>query len=159
MKKNKEIKIVILGSYNSGKTTTIENLVNRQKVTKIEYQGTTVAMDYGNVMIDGSKIHIFATPGQKRFKFMRQILSRGLNGAILVVDSSVGVTDTDQEIMDKLEKNNIPYVLFANKQDINPVKIDVENKNIPVIPTIATDGDGIQKGFEILLNMIKQSFL
>lgn len=155
IKRNKETKIVILGSYNSGKTTTIENLVNRQKVTKIEYKGTTVALDYGNVIIDGSKIHIFATPGQKRFKFMRQILARGLNGAILVVDSSVGVTNTDKEIMDKLEKNNIPYVIFANKQDINPVKIDIENNNIPVIPTVATNGDGIQKGFEILLNKLK----
>ena len=86
---------------------------------------------------------------------MRQILARGLNGAILVVDSSVVVTNTDKEIMDKLEKNNIPYVIFANKQDINPVKIDIENNNIPVIPTVATNGDGIQKGFEILLNKLK----
>ncbi|GAB4317405.1 MAG: ATP/GTP-binding protein [Methanobacteriaceae archaeon] len=155
IKRNKETKIVILGSYNSGKTTTIENLVDQKKVTKIEYKGTTVALDYGNVQIDGSKIHIFATPGQKRFKFMRQILARGLDGAILVVDSSAGITETDQEIMDKLEKNSIPYVIFANKQDINPMKIDIENNNIPIIPTIATDGDGIQKGFEILLNMLK----
>jgi len=155
IKRNKETKIVILGSYNSGKTTTIENLVDQKKVTKIEYKGTTVALDYGNVQIDGSKIHIFATPGQKRFKFMRQILARGLDGAILVVDSSAGITETDQEIMNKLEKNSIPYVIFANKQDINPMKIDIENNNIPIIPTIATDGDGIQKGFEILLNMLK----
>jgi len=116
--------------------------VNREKVTKIEHNGTTVALDYGNILIDGSKIHIFATPGQKRFKFMRQILARGLNGAILVIDSSVGVTDTDHEIMDKLERNNIPYVIFANKQDINPVEIDIGDKtDVPIIPTIATDGD------------------
>jgi len=154
-KRNRETKIVILGSYNSGKTTTIENLVNREKVTKIEHNGTTVALDYGNILIDGSKIHIFATPGQKRFKFMRQILARGLNGAILVIDSSVGVTDTDNEIMDKLERNNIPYVIFANKQDINPVEIDIGDKtDVPIIPTIATDGEGIHKGFELLLELL-----
>ena len=36
--KSKETKIVILGSYNSGKTTTLENIC--EKKLKIEYNGT-----------------------------------------------------------------------------------------------------------------------
>ena len=46
MKRKKELKIVVLGSYNSGKTTTLENIC--QKKAKIEYKGTTIALDYGN---------------------------------------------------------------------------------------------------------------
>ncbi|MGC9518011.1 MAG: GTP-binding protein [Methanomicrobiales archaeon] len=153
----KETKIVILGSYNSGKTTTIENLIENKKVTKIEHKGTTVALDYGNIMIDGCKIHLFATPGQKRFKFMRQILARGLKGAILVIDSSKGITETDVEIMGKLDNNYIPYVIFANKQDLNPVEIETGKikPDVPIIPTVATNSKGIHQGFEMLLELIE----
>lgn len=80
MMRKKEVKIVILGSADSGKTTTIENLLKKnEKVTKIEHNGTTAALDYGNTVINGEKIHIFATPGHERFKFMREILSNGLD--------------------------------------------------------------------------------
>jgi small GTP-binding protein len=155
IKKKKETKIVILGSYNSGKTTTIENLLHKGKVTKIERGGTTIALDYGNTIIDGEKIHIFASPGQERFKFMREILSYGMNGAIVVFDNSKGITDTDINIFQNLDDNNVPYVIFANKQDLNPEKPDFEGvSRAPVIPTIAKDGEGIHDGLELLLELM-----
>jgi len=61
--KNKETKIVILGSYNSGKTTTLENIC--EKMTKVEYNGTTISLDYGNIVVDGKKVHIFTTPARR----------------------------------------------------------------------------------------------
>ena len=122
MIRKKETKIVILGSADSGKTTTLETLLNRrnEKVTKIECNGTTVSLDYGNTIINGEKVHIFGSPGQERFKFMREILTTNLSGAIVVIDNSVGVTNTDIQIMENLNNSNIPYVIFANKQDISP---------------------------------------
>jgi len=158
MKRKKETKIVILGSADSGKTTTIENLLNRkdEKVTRIEHKGTTVALDYGNTMIDGEKIHIFASPGQERFKFMREILSNGMSGAIVVIDSSVGITSTDQNIIQRLNNSTVPYVIYANKQDLAPGNFE-EIRNIPVIPTIATTGEGIHQGLEVLLELIKNT--
>jgi len=158
MKRKKETKIVILGSADSGKTTTIENLLNREneKITKIEHKGTTVALDYGNTVIDGQRIHIFASPGQERFKFMREILSNGMSGAIVVIDSSVGITSTDKNIIQKLNNSNIPYVIYANKQDL--VHRNFEDiEDIPVIPTIAKTGEGIHEGLEVLLELIKNS--
>ena len=112
--RKKEIKIVVLGSYNSGKTTTLENIC--QKKAKIEYNGTTIALDYGNTIIEGEKIHIFGSPGQERFEFMREILSQGLDGAIVVIDSSKGISNVDETILTKLNIKDVPYVLFANKQ-------------------------------------------
>ena len=117
MTRKKELKIVVLGSYNSGKTTTLETLC--QKKAKIEYKGTTIALDYGNTMIGGEKVHIFGSPGQERFEFMREILSQGLDGAIVVIDSSKGISNVDETIINKLNLQDVPYVLFANKQDIN----------------------------------------
>ena len=158
MTRKKETKIVILGSADSGKTTTLETLLNRrnEKVTKIEFNGTTVALDYGNTTINGERIHIFATPGQERFKFMRDILSNGLSGAIVVIDNSKGVTNTDVRIMENLNSTNVPYIIFSNKQDIAPGDLESEHisQNIPIIPTTAKTGEGIQEGLEVLLKLV-----
>ena len=153
--RKKEIKIVVLGSYNSGKTTTLENLC--QKKAKIEYNGTTIALDYGNTMIEGEKIHIFGSPGQERFEFMREILSKGLDGAIVVIDSSKGISNVDETILKKLNIKDVPYVLFANKQDISTSIIEhhIIKPETPIIPTVATSGKGIGDGLLTLLHMIK----
>jgi uncharacterized protein len=153
--RKKEIKIVVLGSYNSGKTTTLENLC--QKKAKIEYNGTTIALDYGNTMIEGEKIHIFGSPGQERFEFMREILSKGLDGAIVVIDSSKGISNVDETILTKLNNNDVPYVLFANKQDISTSIIEhhIIRPETPIIPTVATSGKGVGDGLLTLLHMIK----
>ncbi len=148
--KKKETKIVILGSYNSGKTTTLESICKNK--AKVEYKGTTVALDYGNTIIQGEKVHLFASPGQERFKFMREILSHGLDGAIVVIDNSQGVTSTDQEIMNTLNQKQVPYVIFANKQDICP--LDWEAEDVPIIPTVAKEGSGITDGLIVLLERI-----
>lgn len=156
--RKKETKIVILGSADSGKTTTLETLLNRrnEKVTKIECNGTTVSLDYGNTVINGERIHIFGSPGQERFKFMREILSNNLNGAIVVIDNSIGVTDIDIQIIENLNNSNVPYVVFANKQDISPGNLESEyiRSHIPIIPTTAKAGEGIQEGLEVLLELI-----
>ncbi len=152
MKKNKETKIVVLGAYNSGKTTTLEQICHNR--ARIEYNGSTTGLDYGNTHICGEKVHFFGTPGQKRFRFMRRILSEGLDGAILVVDNSNGITTTDNEILDRLEYYQIPYVIFSNKQDLNPEELEIKSE-APVIPTIAQEGEGIMDGVEVLLEMVK----
>ena len=153
--RKKETKIVVLGSYNSGKTSTLENIC--QKKANIEYNGTTIALDYGNTIIEGEKIHIFGSPGQERFEFMREILSQGLDGAIVVIDSSKGISNVDETILTKLNIKDVPYVLFANKQDIKPNIIEhhIIKPETPIIPTIATSGKGIGEGLLTLLHMIK----
>ena len=155
-RRKKETKIVILGSYNSGKTTTLENIC--EKKTKVEYNGTTIALDYGNLILNGAKVHLFASPGQQRFKFMREILSQGLDGAIVVVDASVGLTSTDANIINRLNSNHIPYVIFANKQDIKPGDLDHDGIiQGPIIPTVASEGKGINDGLNLLLESIKDN--
>lgn len=152
--KKKETKIVILGGYNSGKTTTLDRLCEKKAL--VEYNGTTVSMDYGNTHINGDKVHIFASPGQERFRFMRDVLSHRLDGAILVVDTEKGVTPMDQEIMDHLHQGSVPYVIFANKQDLNPNVLEL-NVEAPIIPTSAIDGYGLQEGLQRLLELVSNS--
>ena len=152
MKHNNETKIVVMGAYNSGKTTTLEQICHNK--TKVEYNGTTTGLDYGNTMISDKKVHFFGTPGQDRFKFMRRILSEGLDGAILVVDNSKGITPTDQEILERLDQHQVPYVVFSNKQDLNSEELEI-NFDAPIIPTVAQNGEGIIDGVEILMKTIE----
>ncbi|MEJ8542750.1 ATP/GTP-binding protein [Methanothermobacter wolfeii] len=149
--KKKETKVVIFGDYDTGKTTTLEQLCDR--ITKVEYNGTTVALDYGNCMVGGEKIHLFATPGHERFKFMLEIISHGLDAAVIVVDNSRGVTLAEKEIMTELEEKNIPYVVFSNKQDLDDSELEID-REVEVIPTVATEGTGLMKGLEILLEKL-----
>lgn len=149
--RKKETKIVIFGAFDSGKTTTLDNLC--EKKTNVEYNGTTIALDYGNTHVNGEKVHLFASPGQERFKFMREILSTGLDGAIVVVDNCRGVTDMESEIMSKLDSGNVPYVVFANKQDLSNEELEI-SCSAEIVPTIATNGAGLRYGLEVLLEKI-----
>ena len=50
---------------------------------------TTVAMDYGVIRLDeDTKVHLYGTPGQERFNFMWEILSKGSMGLILLLDNT-----------------------------------------------------------------------
>jgi signal recognition particle receptor subunit beta len=46
-------------------------------------------MDYGQLSLDGGQmLHLYGTPGQERFGYMRQVLSRGGLGLILLLDNA-----------------------------------------------------------------------
>ncbi len=85
---------------------------------------------------------------------MREILSQGLDGAIVVIDSSRGLTATDENIIKRLNDNQIPYVVFANKQDMILEELDLDGIDAPIIPTIAMKGEGVEDGFNLLLTLI-----
>ncbi len=89
---------------------------------------------------------------------MREILSNGMDGAIMVVDNSRGIRETDLKIIQNLNSTNVPYVVFSNKQDINCSEIDSKHigDNVIVIPTTAKTGEGIKEGVETLLKLIKK---
>jgi uncharacterized protein len=79
-----------------------------------------VAMDFGRVTLGEDVLHLYGTPGQVRFEFMWDILSREMAGFIMLVDS----TDPDsfphaRELINGfIADNPVPYVVAANKQDL-----------------------------------------
>ena len=64
-------------------------------------------------------LYLFSTPGQKRFDFMWEILSEGMLGFVIVVDSVRPETFREaRTILDIFQSySNTPYVVAANKQD------------------------------------------
>jgi len=78
---------------------------------------TTVALDFGRVLLDGNHINIFGTPGQERFEFAREVIGKGMDGAILVIDATNPADDFIHHLYNSLTSAKIPFVIFLNKCD------------------------------------------
>ena len=95
-----EFKIIFSGPVGAGKTTAIAAVSDIPPVTtetqptdetKDLKATTTIAMDYGVLRLDGDeRLHLYGTPGQSRFSFMRDILAEGAIGVILLVTNTRG---------------------------------------------------------------------
>ena len=93
-----EHKIIFTGPVGAGKTTAIGAISDIEVVgtesratddVRQRKDNTTVAMDYGVINLgDGSKVHLYGTPGQERFSFMWDILTRGGIGLVLLIDNA-----------------------------------------------------------------------
>ena len=89
-------KIIFAGPVGAGKTTAIGAISETPPVgtdvactddTIALKQTTTVAMDYSYITLqDGTRIHLYGTPGQDRFDFMWQILTQGGIGLVLLIN-------------------------------------------------------------------------
>jgi hypothetical protein len=119
MSDDKKCKIVIFGAFGAGKTTLIKTLDPGSSHVEAHCTGgtTTVALDYGRVQVNENHIHIFGTPGQERFEFAREIIGRGMDGAILLVDATSPVDNFIHHIYDSLSAAGIPFVIFLNRYD------------------------------------------
>ncbi len=90
-------KIIFTGPMGAGKTTAISAISDEPPVkTDVQCSGeekqikhtTTVAMDYSYIQLDdGKRVHLYGTPGQKRFEFMWNILTKGGLGLVLLVNN------------------------------------------------------------------------
>jgi small GTP-binding protein len=164
------VKMVITGPFNSGKTEFIQtvseiDVVATERRISSEAEKikdtTTVAMDFGRITVDEDLVlYLFGTPGQKRFDFMWEILSEGMLGFIVMVDSTR--PETFREARSILETFRAyaptPYVVAANKQDLEDAW-DIEDMRIALrldptlkfLPCTATSKDSVKN---VLLELL-----
>jgi hypothetical protein len=158
-------KILVTGPYNAGKSSFVESIseesvsVDRMALEKFP---TTIAMDIGHVDHNGFVADIFGTPGQERFDLMLDVLAKEAVGAFILVDSSAPQTfGRAKEMINKTQAEAIPKIIVANKQDmpgaLSPEKIRKAmklDKNIPIIPTIVSENNGVEIALDTLLKML-----
>ncbi len=169
------VKMVVSGAVNAGKTEFIKTISEIEVVsterratddTKLLKGSTTVAMDFGRIAIgDDLVLHLFGTPGQKRFDFMWEILSEGMLGLVILVDSTRPETfrETNRIIDFFISYRDTPYVIAANKQDRpnawSPDELRLALRlppHIKVVACNATDRDSVKAVLLELLEVIMQ---
>ena len=165
------VKMVVTGPFNAGKTefirsvSEIDVVSTERKISssteKRVKNSTTVAMDFGRITVDDDLVlYLFGTPGQRRFDFMWEILSEGMLGFVVMVDSTR--PETFREARSILETFRAyaptPYVVAANKQDLeeawtledmrHALRLD---SNVKILPCIATNRNSVK---DILLELL-----
>jgi len=125
----KAVKVVVTGPFAAGKTTLIRTIseitvLSTERGTSDDSQDvkaeTTVAMDFGRITIDSDLVlYLFGTPGQARFDFMWEILSDGMLGFVLVVDTQDpgSFVDAANILRSFTEMAHVPFVIAANRCD------------------------------------------
>jgi hypothetical protein len=166
--------MVVTGPFSAGKTEFIQSVSEIDVVSterkissaaeKSIKDSTTVAMDFGRITVnDDLVLYLFGTPGQKRFDFMWEILSEGMLGFIVMVDSTR--PETFREARSILETFRAyaptPYVVAANKQDMEDAW-DIDDMRhalrldgkVKLLPCVATDKSTVKSVLVELLNNV-----
>jgi len=164
------VKIVVTGPFSAGKTQFIRSIseidvvdTERKVSSEIEKikEATTVAMDFGRITVDDDLVlYLFGTPGQKRFDFMWEILSEGMLGFIVIVDSTR--PETFREARRILETFRAyaptPYIVTANKQDCedawetDDLRVALRlGEDVKFLPCVAVDKEKVK---EVLLELL-----
>ncbi|MBE9508464.1 MAG: GTP-binding protein [Chloroflexi bacterium] len=165
-------KVVVTGHFNVGKTefiraisdipviSTERRISDHLRAIKDE---TTVAMDYGQVRLGNDLFHLHGTPGQPRFDFMWDILSKEMDAFIVLVDSCDRETLLRAKRLIRIfrRKSRVPYLVVANKQDKDGAMsvrkiskaLGLEGK-ASVVPCVAKKKSSARKVLEELKTLV-----
>jgi len=130
----KENSIVLIGRPNSGKSTLFNAILNTDRSVVSSISGTTRDVIKDTFKFDNSKYQIIDTAGVPRHKQKNQIdryaSSLAINQlnhsliALLVIDSTIGLSFEDLRLINECIENNVTPVLILNKWDL----LDTEQK-------------------------------
>src|SRR6187401_2238773 len=171
------VKKVVTGQFSAGKTEFIQSVSEIDVVSterkipssaeRSVKESTTVAMDFGRITVDEDLVlYLFGTPGQKRFDFMWEILSEGMLGFIVMVDSTR--PETFREARSILETFRAyaptPYVVAANKQDhpdawaADDLRIALRiEEGVKLLPCVAKDKESVKNVLlELLYSILEE---
>ena len=138
--------ILFAGPMGAGKTTAIQSLseievvrteANNSERHIVDKATTTVALDYGEIVIDGEeKVRLYGIPGQKRFDFMWAILKKRAEGMILLVNSDA--PDPIGQMLTFIED-------FRELYDRGGVVVGVSRSDVVSGPTLADYSEALER--------------
>ncbi|MDD3809507.1 MAG: [FeFe] hydrogenase H-cluster maturation GTPase HydF [Erysipelotrichaceae bacterium] len=144
------VHIGFFGKRNSGKSSLVNAITSQQLAVVSDVKGTTTDPVYKSmellpigpvVIIDTAGIDDEGALGELRVQKSRQVLNK-TDIAVLVIDSTLGIDDYDQELIKLFNEKQISYLIVYNKIDLEPLLDLSEPKSIAVS---ATTGANIEE--------------
>ncbi len=166
---SERVHIGIFGRRNAGKSSLINALTGQDLAIVSAVRGTTTdpvskAMELlplgPVVMIDTPGLDDEGALGELRIGKATQTLNK-TDIAILVVDSTCGITKQDMAVLEKIQEKKIPYVIALNKSDLQTFdeavlqKLAEETHTVrrQIVPVSAVDKSNIYEMKELLASL------
>ncbi|GFH10212.1 uncharacterized protein HaLaN_05485, partial [Haematococcus lacustris] len=171
-RKEKEMRLLMVGLDNAGKTTIVKRL-NGEDITTIS---PTLGFNIKSMSYRGFKLNIWDVGGQKTLRPYWRNYFEKTDGLIWVVDSAgkpgpvgwQGLEDCRAELAGLLQEERLfgaTLLIFANKQDIpsalGPQELEqvlkfeaITKRHCRVVACSAVSGSGLLAGFDWLVQDI-----
>lgn len=121
------IHIGFFGLRNAGKSSLVNTITNQELSIVSNIKGTTTdPVKKAMELLPLGPVVIIDTPGfdddqetlgEKRIAKAKQILAK-TDIAVLVIDSTLGITTADEELLTLFKEKNLPFIIVHNKADL-----------------------------------------
>ncbi|KAG8004075.1 ADP-ribosylation factor-like protein 3 [Nibea albiflora] len=161
-----EVRIVLLGLDNAGKTTLLKSLASEDVNTITPTQGFNIK----SVASHGMKLNVWDIGGQRKIRPFWKKYLENTDLLIYVIDSAdkKRFEETGLELSELIDEENlkgVPVLIFANKQDLataSPASEIAEGLNLhtyrdrewQIQACSAVSGEGVQDGMNWICNNI-----
>lgn len=165
---DKELRILLLGLDNAGKTTLLKALAE-EDVTHIT---PTQGFNIKSVSSEGFKLNVWDIGGQRKIRPYWRNYFENTDILIYVIDSAdkQRFEETGQELQELLyeEKlSKVPIMIYANKQDLISASssseiaeglnlIQIKDRPWQIQACSATSGEGVKEGMEWVVANVRQ---
>ena len=156
---SERVHIGFFGKRNAGKSSVMNAVTGQEIAVVSDVRGTTTDPVYKSmellplgpvVMMDTPGIDDEGELGALRVRKSYQVLNK-TDAAVLVIDGAEGVSKEDSELVARIRRKKIPFLVAVNKRDIAPegavhrVREELGLDDSQIVAVSASDGTGINE--------------
>ena len=156
---SERVHIGFFGKRNAGKSSVMNAVTGQEIAVVSDVRGTTTDPVYKSmellplgpvVMMDTPGIDDEGELGALRVRKSYQVLNK-TDAAVLVIDGAGGVSKEDSELVARIRRKKIPFLVAVNKRDIAPegavhrVREELGLDDSQIVAVSASDGTGINE--------------